>query len=182
MNSKTKSLVRMAVIAALYAGLTYAVLPLSFGAVQFRLSEALLILAAYSGSAVPGVALGCLLANIASPLGPIDMAVGTLATLLAAFAVHFFSRRYSSAAARALFTVLVAALLNGLLVGGEIVFLTKPADADGSVWLLSFLWVALGEIVVCGALCYPLSQLIMKNAALRSFFQSKRRVSDRETV
>ena len=86
-NKKTLFLVRAAVIAALYVVLTYfsAALGLSGqNAIQLRLSEALCILPYFTASAVPGVTVGCLLANLLTGAHPIDVICGTLATLLGA--------------------------------------------------------------------------------------------------
>lgn len=88
MNKKkdVNSLVCGAVIAALYAALTYAAsaVNLAYGAVQFRFSEALTVLAAYTPAAIPGLTIGCLLANLGSPYGITDIICGSAATLLAA--------------------------------------------------------------------------------------------------
>ena len=77
-TSKVRFLALSAVIAALYAVLTYAAaaMNLAFGAVQFRFS-------AFTPAAIPGLAVGCLISNLASPLGVVDWVFGTLATLLA---------------------------------------------------------------------------------------------------
>ena len=73
--SKTKTLSRFivtaALIAAAYAALTYlsAALGLAYGGIQFRISEALNILAAFTPAAVPGLMIGCVIGNIGSPMG-----------------------------------------------------------------------------------------------------------------
>lgn len=85
-SSISKRIARTAVIAALYACLTY-VNPLSYGAIQFRISEALTVLPLFYVEAIPALAIGCLLANVLST--PWDMLLGTLATLIAAVATHY---------------------------------------------------------------------------------------------
>lgn len=82
MRNATLKLVRTAVIAALYAALTLAVAPVAYGAVQFRISEALTILPLFCPEAIFGLTVGCFLANI--PSGLWDMFLGALATLVAA--------------------------------------------------------------------------------------------------
>ena len=74
-------------VAAIYFVLCYFgnIFQLTFGPVQVRLGEALTVLPFLFPAAAPGLALGCLLTNILSPYGPIDMVVGTLATAIAAF-------------------------------------------------------------------------------------------------
>ena len=72
-----------AVIAAAYAGLTL-LLPIpQYGPVQFRLAEALTVLPFVCPAAAPGLFIGCLLANLLSPYGLLDMVVGSGATLIA---------------------------------------------------------------------------------------------------
>ena len=66
----TKSLCLSALIAALYAALTLAFQPISYGAVQFRISEALTLLPVLFPQAVPGLTLGCLISNLFNPMAP----------------------------------------------------------------------------------------------------------------
>ena len=67
----TKSLIMNAGIAALYAVLTIALAPISYGPVQVRLSEAMTLLAFVNPKLLPGLVIGCFAANLTSPLGPI---------------------------------------------------------------------------------------------------------------
>ena len=79
------SFVRGAAIAAIYAALTLALAPISYGAVQVRVSEALTVLPFFMPhSAVPGLFLGCLLANFLGGAGIWDVIFGSAATLVAA--------------------------------------------------------------------------------------------------
>ena len=78
LNNKTGYITQAAVIAALYAVITYALAPISYGAVQFRLSEALCVLAAFTPSAVPGLFVGCLVANVLGTAVPMDVIFGSL--------------------------------------------------------------------------------------------------------
>lgn len=84
----TLQIVRGAIIAALYAGLTILLQPLSYGPMQFRVSEALTILPLFFIEAIPGLTVGCFIAN-AYMFGPIDMVIGSLATLLAAILTRY---------------------------------------------------------------------------------------------
>ncbi|NLW79738.1 MAG: QueT transporter family protein [Ruminococcaceae bacterium] len=88
---RVHKLVRAALIAAVYAGLCLALAPLSYGPVQVRVSEALTLLPVLCPEAVVGVTLGCLIANMTTGV-PLDMLVGTLATLLAALATRRLRR------------------------------------------------------------------------------------------
>ena len=73
-----------AMIAAIYVALTMLFAPISFGPVQFRISEALCILPFFTPAAVPGLAIGCLLSNIFCGAMMPDVIFGTLATLIGA--------------------------------------------------------------------------------------------------
>ena len=70
-SKKVRFLALGAVIAALYAVLTYvaAAVNLAYGPVQFRFSEALTVLPVFTPAAIPGLTLGCVIANLGSPLG-----------------------------------------------------------------------------------------------------------------
>ncbi len=84
MNKTTTMLAQAAVIAAIYVALTLAFAPISFGAIQFRISEALCILPYFTFAGVPGVAIGCFLGNVLGGAALPDIIFGTLATLIGA--------------------------------------------------------------------------------------------------
>ena len=83
-NNLTRRLCTGGVIAALYAVLTLALPMLSYGPVQIRFSEALTVLPFFLPEAIPGLAVGCFVANLLGSPYALDWVVGTLATLLAA--------------------------------------------------------------------------------------------------
>ncbi len=94
-NAKIQRIVQTAIIAAMYAALTYAqglLLPgTTTAAIQFRASEALNVLALYTPYAIPGLTLGCIISNIYS-IGqglPLDMIFGSVATLGATCCIYF---------------------------------------------------------------------------------------------
>ena len=87
-HGKTMFIVRSAVIAALYAALTLALYPISFGAVQFRVSEALTLLPRVMPEAIPGLFVGCLVSNLIGSATPWDIIFGSLATLIAAILTY----------------------------------------------------------------------------------------------
>ena len=78
-------LAQAGMIAAIYAALTYLAMlfNLAYGSIQFRFSEALTILPIFTPAAIPGLAIGCLIGNLASPY-PLDLIFGTAASLIAA--------------------------------------------------------------------------------------------------
>lgn len=164
-----------AVIAALYAVLTYAAaaVNLAYGPVQFRFSEALTILPVFTPAAIPGLTLGCLLSNLLSPLGLVDWIFGSAATLLAAFGTRAAARiRYKGIPFLAPLPPVIA---NTLIVGLEIACLS---EAGGFAWG-NFTWAAfgaaalsvgLGELVVCYVLGLPLFIALEKLGASQRVF------------
>ena len=75
----TKMIALNAIIAAVYAAFTILLAPISYGSIQMRISEIMIFLAFYNKDYIPGLVLGCLIANIPSGLGAFDMVFGTLA-------------------------------------------------------------------------------------------------------
>ena len=134
----TRRLVRGAVIAAIYAVLTLLLQPISYGAIQIRFSEALTLLPILMSEAVPGVTLGCLLANVLGGSMLPDIVFGTLATFLAAVATRRLRQNFWLAAA-------MPVIANGLIVGAVVHFCYAPEMALP----LCMLTVALGEAVAC---------------------------------
>ena len=87
-NDLTKRLTRTAIIAAIYAVVTVAIAPLSYMGVQFRISEILVLLAVFDPLYIGGLTLGCLIANLLGPNGPLDVILGTLATFISVYAIY----------------------------------------------------------------------------------------------
>ena len=141
----TRDLTLAAVVAAIYFVLCYFgdIFSLTFGPVQVRLGEALTVLPFLFPAAAPGVTLGCLLTNILSPYGPIDMVVGTLATAVAAFLTMKMPRWYLAA---------LPPILVNLLVLPPIWAWTYVGAVNGAFWA-NWAWncltFAIGEAVVC---------------------------------
>ena len=152
-----KSLCLSAVIAALYAALTLGFQAISYGAVQFRVSEAMTLLPVLFPEAVPGLAVGCLISNLFNPMGATvyDIVFGTLATLLAAILTR---RIKGSIWLRALPPVISNAVIVGLV-------LTYAYGID-MLWM-NMLTVGLGEAVVCYVLGVPLIKVLEKQPSLR---------------
>lgn len=171
MNSKntTKNLVRAALIAAIYAALTYvaAGLGLAYGPIQFRLSESLTILAAFTPAAIPGLTIGCFLGNLGSPYGLVDILCGTAATFVASVATYYISKKASKLVP--FLAPLPPVIANALIVGLEIT-LFLPEGASFLGFAVSALEVGAGELVVCYALGLPLYYLIKKSGIKKYLF------------
>lgn len=95
----TRDLTLAALVAALYAVLGYFgdIFGLTFGAVQVRFAEALTVLPFLFPATAPGLAIGCLITNLLSPYGPVDIIFGTLATAIAAWLTMKMPRWYLAA-------------------------------------------------------------------------------------
>ncbi len=170
MKRNTRYLTQAALTAALYAAVTHAqnlLLPGSATwAVQFRASEALLVLACFTPAAVPGLTAGCVLFNLtyAGAL-PLDFLVGGYATFLSAGTL-WLTRRWK---AQGLPRLLAPAVCNGLLVGWELTFyLGSGAPA---LFLLNALYVALGELAVLATLGTALHRALSKNNLARRLLE-----------
>lgn len=160
-KKKTMFVVEAAVIAAIYAGLTYfaAILNVAYGGIQFRFSEALTILAVFSPAAIPGLTIGCFLGNITSPYGLIDIICGTLATLIAA--VLSYKTRNIRFKDLPLLSAFFPVLANAIIVGLEIT-LFMPEGFKFEAFLISAFQVGFGELVICYGLGIPLHKVIKK--------------------
>lgn len=145
MNKKVRFLTHSALLAALYVVLTHLqnlLFPNSASmAVQFRLSEALCVLAFFTPAAIPGLSLGCLLFNLTSGAAlPLDFLLGTAATALSTWCMWL--TRKITVKSCPLLGLLMPALFNALLVGWEL------SVYIGGGFPLNALLVALGEAVV----------------------------------
>lgn len=107
-GDRIRYLTRAGVIAAVYVVLTVALRDLSFGPIQVRVSEALVILPIIDAAAIPGVFIGCLLSNIFGGFGLIDIIFGSLVTLAAAYLTSRMPNR--------IFAVIPPVVLNALIV------------------------------------------------------------------
>lgn len=166
----TKDLTLAAMVAALYAVMGYFgnVFGLTFGPVQFRFAEALTVLPFLFPSTVPGLFVGCVIVNLLSPYGPLDIVVGSAATLIAAV--------WTSRVRNKWLAPLPPVICNTALVG----FTIALAEANGftaafpMAWLVNGLSVGIGELGVCYALGMLLLGLMPRVGYFRSIIPEKR--------
>lgn len=152
-NRSARRITSAALIAAIYAALSLALAPFSFGQVQVRVSEALTMLCVFSPASIWGVTLGCFITNLigvlmgANILGVVDVFTGTAATLIAALLT------YKLGNIRIKGFPLVASIppvvLNGVIIGTELFIFLMPAAANIGVLLGLIGSVALGEVISC---------------------------------
>lgn len=161
---KIKTIVRIGVVAALYVVLTV-VNPFSYDAIQFRISELLVLLCFFRKDYIYGLVCGCIIANISSPLGPIDVIVGSLATLIALLGICFSKNLFIA--------TLIPSLVNGIIVGLELYFL----GIQPILWF-GILMVAVGEIVVCTVIGYPLFSFLRKKESFLELIDANQNIQN----
>ncbi|MDY2777188.1 MAG: QueT transporter family protein [Collinsella sp.] len=181
---KAKHTARVGMIAAAYAACTLISMlflgSLAWGPVQFRVSEALCVLALFTPAAVPGLTLGCAIANIANivllgtgALGMLDVVFGSLATFVGALLTWRLRRRPALAlAGPVIANALIVPLYLPILLRG-IGFYTIPFTsisldgAWGAMYLFGAVAIGLGEAVVLYVLGYPLHKSLAGNPYMR---------------
>jgi len=150
---KTTYWMHAAMIAAIYTALTVLFRPISYGMIQVRVSEALTVLPFLTPAAIPGLAIGCLIANIIGPYGLMDIVVGTAATTLAAFMSSRMKRRW--------LVPLPPVLVNAVMIGAMLYYLFLGSPDQAPLWTI-MVWVAAGQLAACYGLGYPLLLLLEK--------------------
>ena len=161
MNKQNKSkknirlLAQGAIIAALYVVLTVIFAPISFGAVQLRIAEALTILPLFTPAAIPGLFIGCILANLLGGGVMLDVILGSIATLIGAvFGYMLRNNRW--------LMPVPAVIANALIV--PLVLIKGYGVTDMSYPLL-VVYIAAGEILGCYVLGELLASLLLPRAA-----------------
>ncbi|KDR96564.1 Uncharacterized membrane protein [Peptoclostridium litorale DSM 5388] len=138
----TSNLVKTAMVAGIYAAVTFSLAPISYGEIQFRLSEILTLLAFVDPLYIPGLVIGCVIANLGSPLGVVDIALGSFATLLSVNSIYL-TRKYIGDGLKSLFIAsLWPVFFNGIIVGWMLNYLFSIPLA------MSVMYVAIGEFAV----------------------------------
>lgn len=149
---KTSDLVRLALVAALYAALTLALPGLSFGSVQFRFAEILVLLCFYRKDYCISLILGCFIANCFSPMALMDMIFGTLATAIAVIPMFYIRNIWVAS--------MLPVVSNGIIVAIELLvcFGNEPP-----LWF-NMLTVGAGELVVITIIGCPLFKLVFERS------------------
>jgi uncharacterized membrane protein len=150
----TSRLVKTALIAAIYAVLTIILAPISYGPVQFRLSEILVLLAFIDPIYIIGLTLGCFLANLFGGLGMMDLVFGTIATFLSVSAISLTSKFIKHRFTSLIISSLWPTIFNGIIIGWMLNYVLKVP------LLLTMLQVGIGEFVVVTIIGVPVFKLI----------------------
>lgn len=134
MRLNTRTITQNAIIACAYAILTLVIAPLAYSEIQFRLSEIMVFLAFYNKKYIPGLIIGCFIANMPSPLGFYDMFFGTLSTVIVCVWLSKTKNRYLAA--------FEGAFVTGVIIGYELHL------AFGIPFVINAIYVAIGELGV----------------------------------
>ncbi|MBC2457815.1 QueT transporter family protein [Clostridium beijerinckii] len=153
-NNTVKRLVKTAIIAALYAVITLVLAPISYGPIQFRVSEIMVLLAFFDPFYIVGLTLGCFIANILGPNGLADIIFGTLATFISVYAVSITKKFVKNKKTSLIIASLWPTIFNGVIIG----------------WMLNYIYqfplvlsigeVAIGEFVVVTIVGVPIVRLL----------------------
>lgn len=164
-KKSTLFITQAAVIAALYVALTYVsnALGLAYNAIQFRLSEVLTVLPVFTPAAIPGLLIGCIIANIQSPFGIVDIICGSFATLSAAV-VSYLLRKVCFKGIPVLSTI-PPVLFNAVIIGLEIMLLE---NGDPTVFFVYAAEIAAGQTVMCIVAGIPFIQAIKRTRIFTS--------------
>lgn len=146
-NKKVLFIVQAALIAAIYVVLTYFIsaFNLASGAIQVRISEALTILPYFTASAIPGLGIGCLLANLLTGAAIYDVVFGSLATLLGAVGTYLLRKhKFLCTLAPVISNMIIIPLVLRYGYGLTMEF-------GGKDWSVPFymLTVGAGEVICC---------------------------------
>ena len=148
-----KTLTMGGAIAALYVVLTMVAnaMGLASGAIQVRLSEALTILPVFTAAAVPGLTVGCVLANLVTGCAAWDVVFGSLATLLGAIGTRLLRNK-------PLIAWIPPVISNAVIVP---IVLQQVYGVPDAFWYL-MLTVGAGEVIACGILGLLLYKALKK--------------------
>lgn len=152
-NKSTLFLVQAAMIGAIYVVLTVAFAPISFGEVQIRFAEALTILPFFTPAAVPGLFVGCLIANILGGAILPDIIFGSLATLIGAFGTYLLRKQSKYLAP-------VPPIVANMLI---VPFVLRYGYGVNLPIPLMMLTVGAGEVISAGVIGLILLNVLYKN-------------------
>ena len=150
-NKKVLFTVQAAAIAAIYVVLTVVFTPLSFGHIQVRFAEALTVLPFFTPAAIPGLFIGCIIGNGLGQAIPLDIVLGSFATLIGALGSYALRRHK--------FLVPLPPIISNTIVVPFILFYGYGFNLPISLMMLT---VGVGEIISCGVLGTILLTALLK--------------------
>jgi len=154
MTNKNKQIATVGLIAALYAVITLALGFISYGQIQFRISEILMFLPLFGKEYIIALTLGCFLANVVGPFGVPDIIFGTLATLISSILVYYTPKLIKNNKYTLFIASLWPTIINALIIGWELY------KFFGVPFVLGFLQVGFGEFVVITIVGLPVFKMV----------------------
>lgn len=162
---KTNYIVKTAIIAATYAVLTMLLAPISYGPIQFRVSEIMVLLVFIDKRYFTSIVLGTFLAGLFSPYGMLDAVVGTIATIVALGGIIVVNRALGDNLKSLMIASLSPTIANGVIIGWLISY------SVGIPFLMPALQVAFGEFVVVSIVGVLVIRWIQKNEKILSLLK-----------
>ena len=161
-QNSVRRLAFSALIAAVYAALTMALGFMSYAGIQFRVAEALCVLPFFFPCTTWGLFVGCIIANLLSPAGPLDIVFGSLASLLCCLSVQALgSSGHYESWWRCIAACLCPVVFNAVIVGAVLAFtIAESGMGFGAAFALFGAQVGFGELVVMAVLGLPLIRKI----------------------
>lgn len=160
-SNLTNRLVKTALVTAIYAIVTIILAPISYGNIQFRLSEILVLLAFIDPIYIIGLTLGCFLANLYSAFGILDVIFGTLATFLSVSAMSLTAKYMNKGRISLFIASLWPTIFNGIIIGWMLnIVANLPL-------FLTMTEVAIGEFVVVTIIGVPVMSKLFKKYSSR---------------
>jgi uncharacterized membrane protein len=152
---KIKELVVFASVAAIYVVLTWLLGSLSFGPIQFRIAEALVLLCFFNKKYIPSLVIGCAIANMFSPFGIYDIIFGTFATLISVICMS----KTKNMVLASVFPV----IFNGIIIAIEILLFDPSVTITFGSFISLASTIMLGEFVVVTILGVLIFKSLEKN-------------------
>ena len=153
------------IVAALYVVFTAPFASIAYGPIQVRIAEVMTVFPIFSWGMIPGVTLGCMLANLINPgnLGPVDVIGGSLATLIAGILSYFIGKKNKWLG------LIPPVVVNGIIVGGYLPFLLVDSGSKvtAQAVIISMISVAASEALLMIVLGIPLI-LVMEKTGLKN--------------
>lgn len=159
MKFTLNSLVKIALIAAIYSAVSLALAPFSFGNIQVRVAEGLTLLALLSPLAIFGLTLGCFITNFVGVimgvniLGMMDVFIGTFATLIAA--ILTYRLRHITIKGFPLLSSLMPIIINAIIIGAELAYVFAP-EFTFTYFAIFALEVGIGQTIAVYVIGLPI--------------------------
>ncbi len=155
MKITAKFIVKTAAVAAIYTVLTLGLAFMSYGNIQFRVSEIMTLFAFFDPTYIGGLTLGCFLANLLGPYGLQDALIGTPATFISVVAIAITGRITKQSRAGLLIASLWPTVFNGLIIGYLLhkilnlpLFITMAEIAVGEFTVITLVGVPLFLVLI----------------------------------